>query len=56
MPWNDKISNSHQIHAYRNLRAAMPGTGPAANPPFGTYEYVPRVSVNHKGNTGFWDQ
>lgn len=38
----DKISNAHQIHAYANVRAGMPGQ--MANN--GCYESIPNVSAN----------
>ena len=39
-PWQSKVSNAHQIHAYQNVRASMPGQGPAST---GPYEWIPRV-------------
>ncbi len=49
MPWDKKVSNSHQIHSFQNLRAGMPGTGPSEE--LGCYEWVPRVSSNKETNS-----
>lgn len=48
MPWQKKVTNSHQIHSFQNLRASMPGTGPSNE--FGCYEWVPRITSNDKTN------
>jgi hypothetical protein len=47
-PWQSKVSDSHQIHAYKNMRAAMPGQGPSS---VGPYEWLPRASKNPPTNS-----
>jgi len=49
MPWNLKVTNAHQLHAYQNVRAGMPGQGPAND--IGCYEWVPRVSPDQSLNS-----
>ena len=52
-PWQTKVTDAHQIHAYQNLRAGMPGEGPAS---VGAYEWIPKVSGNPPTNSFVWDQ
>lgn len=49
MPWNMKTSNAHQVHAYMNLRAGLPGQGPENN--LGCYEWLPRVTPDKASNS-----
>jgi hypothetical protein len=52
-PWQTKVTDAHQIHAMQNLRAGMPGEGPAS---IGAYEWIPRVSPVTSQNSFAWDQ
>lgn len=54
MPWINKVTNSHQVHALNNLRAGMPGQGPSND--FGCYEWIPRVSSDSQTNSCFMNQ
>lgn len=48
MSWKDKISNAHQVHAYKNLRAAAEGQGPGSQGPI---EWIPAVGIDESTNT-----
>lgn len=37
-----KVTNSHGLHAYKNERAAVEGSGPSTE--YGCYEWTPRLS------------
>lgn len=54
MPWNKKITNAHQVHAYQNIRAANPGQGPSKE--LGCYEWIPNVSSDKEAGTCVLDQ
>ena len=51
MAWQQKVTNAHQIHAYQNVRAPMPGQGPSVNPALGSYEWIPRVTPDQAANS-----
>jgi hypothetical protein len=45
---NNKITDSHGIHAYDNIRANAEGQTPSET--YGCYEFVPNLSKNDKGS------
>jgi len=47
--WTQKVSDSHQVHSYANIRAGMPGQGPSND--LGCYEWVPRVTSDKSTNS-----
>lgn len=49
----DKITNSHALHAYQNIRASTEGTGSSIN--YGCYEWIPKLD-NTKGNSCILNQ
>jgi hypothetical protein len=49
MPWNEKVTNSHQLHAYENIRGSGPGEGNSSV--LGCYEWVPKLSSDSQTNT-----
>jgi hypothetical protein len=48
MNWTDKVTNSHQVHSYQNLRSSFAGQGPSAT--FGPSEWVPKLSTDVSRN------
>lgn len=46
-PASQKVTNAHQVHAYANIRAAMPGQDMTN----GCYEYIPALKSNPSTGT-----
>lgn len=49
----NKVTNSHALHAYKNERASMEGSGPSQD--YGCYEWTPRLTKT-QGNSCTLDQ
>lgn len=51
MPWNQQVTNAHQLHAYENVRATAEGESDCRT--YSSIDWVPNVSCDNNTGTSY---